>query len=61
MKARSNDNKVVLGNSKIDEMIRNLSKSKKSKNAKSEILMCTNIEAMGKPIFLTCSAKKIFN
>ena len=36
-------NKVVGDGDKTDETIRNLSKSKKSKNAKSEILICTNI------------------
>ena len=38
---------------------RNLSKSKKSKNVKSEILM--HIEAIRKPMFLTFGARKAFN
>ena len=46
-----------------DEVIegggRNLSKSKKSKNAKSEIQ--THFEAMEEPIFLTSDARKAFN
>ena len=58
---RANDNKVVEGSDKADEMIRNLSKSKKSKNAISEIPTCINIGAIGESIFLTSNAKKAFN
>ena len=60
------DEVVGDGSSRADEMaknlskVKNLSKSKKSKNDKSEILTCTNIGAMGE-IFLTSNAKKAFN
>ena len=50
-------NEVVEGGGKADD--RNLSKSKKSKNANSE--MQTHIGAMGEPIFLTLGAKEVFN
>ena len=48
------DNEVV-----GDSRDRNLSKSKKSKNAKSEIQMC--IRATRKPTFLTSGATEAFN
>ena len=50
-----NDNEVVEGGGKD----KNLSKFKKSKNAKSGIQ--TRIRATGEPIFLTFGAKEAFN
>ena len=49
--------KIVGGGGKADD--RNLSKSKKSKHAKSRIQ--THIKAMGEPTFLTLSANEVFN
>ena len=51
-----NDNEVVGGGGKVDD--RNLSKSKKSKNAKSGIQTC--VGATGESTFLTFGAKKVF-
>ena len=51
---RDDDNEVVGGGGD-----RNLSKSKKSKNAKSGIQTC--VEATGEPTFLTPSTRKAFN
>ena len=48
---------VVEGGGKNDD--RNLSKSKKSKNVKSEIQTC--VGAAGEPIFLTPGAREAFN
>lgn len=42
-------------------MIVNLFKSKKTKNNQSKTLMCINIEATKKLIFLTFCSKKVFN
>ena len=56
-KLRANDNEIVEGGNKADD--KNLSKFKKSKNAKPGIQMC--IKVMGKPIFLPSSAKEAFN
>ena len=50
---KDNDNEVVGGGSD-----KNILKSKKSKNDKSEIQ--THIKAMGKPIFLTPGARETF-
>ena len=52
-----NNDKVVGVGGKAGD--RNLSKSKKSKNAKSGKQIC--IGAMGKPIFLTPGAREPFN
>ena len=52
---KDNDNEVVGGGGND----RNLSKSKKSKNAKSRIQ--TRIGATGEPTFLNTGAKEIFN
>ena len=54
---RANDNEVVRDSSKAGD--RDLSKSKKSKNAKSG--KQTNIRATGEPIFLTSGAREAFN
>ena len=54
---RADDNKVVEVGSKADD--RNLSKSKKSKNAKSGKQIC--IEAKGEPTFLIPGAREGFN
>ena len=51
---RDNDNEVVRGSGD-----KNLSKSKKLKNRKSEIQ--THIGATGEPTFLTFSARETFN
>ena len=57
----ANDDEIVGADSKADEMIKNVSKSKKLKNTKSEILMRINNGATGEPTFLTSNAKKAFN
>ena len=55
------------GGSRADEMVRNLSKakisskSKKSKNDKSEIPTRTNLGTTGEPMFLTPGAREAFN
>ena len=43
----------------MNEMVKDLSKSKKSKNTKSENQIC--IEATGEPTFLTLVAREAFN
>ena len=53
----ANDNEIVGGVSKADD--RNLSKSKKSENTKSEKQM--RIGATGEPTFLTLGTKEAFN
>ena len=58
---RADDNKVIKIGGKVNEMVKNLSKSKKSKNTKSKIPTYTNIGAMGEPIFLIFGAKEAFN
>lgn len=61
---RANDNKIVrgVGGRKVNKTVKNLFKSKKFENNKSEILMYfSNIEARKKPIFQTSGAKKAFN
>ena len=56
------EDEVVGGDGgRADEMARNLSKSKKSKNEKSEIPTCTNIRVTGKPTFLTPNVREAFN
>ena len=59
----TNDNEVVGGNSdiKANEIIKNLFKSKKSKNIKSQILTCMNIGVTGESTFLTLGTGKTFN
>lgn len=43
-------------------MVKNLSKSKKLKNEKSEISMCfSDIKAIEEPMFLTSNGRKAFN
>ena len=54
------EDEVVEGGGRADEKAKNLSKSKKLKNDKSEILTCTNIGATGE-IFLTPNNRKAFN
>ena len=50
------------GGGKTDEMVKNLSKSKKSKNNKSgNLTRVPNIEAKREPIFLTLDTRKTFN
>ena len=64
LKAFKVDNDMVVGGGggRVNRTIKNSSKSKKSKNNKSEILMCLlHIGAMGEPTFLTPSAKEAFN
>ena len=59
---RINDDEVVRVNDRVNEMVKNSFKSKKSKNDKSEILIRSlNIGPMGKPIFLTPDTRKAFN
>ena len=54
-----NDEVVRGGGGKADKTMRNSSKSKKSKNEKSEVQTC--IGATGKHILLNSSSKKVFN
>ena len=54
-----NNNEVMEISGKADEIFKNLSISKKSKNKKSE--NPTFIKAIKKPIFPTFNTKKIFN
>ena len=57
---RAGNNEVVKGGGyRANTLSKNLSKSKKLKNDKSEIL--TNIGAIKKPIFLISSIRKVFN
>ena len=56
---KANNNEVVKISGKAYKIFKNLSKSKKLKNKKSENL--TYIKVIEKPIFLTFNAKKIFN
>lgn len=58
------DNKIGenVSNDKVDKIIKNLSKSQKSKNNKSKILKYVlNIRAIEESIFLTFVGKKTFN
>lgn len=57
----ASDNKVIGGDDKVDETIKNLSKSKKLKNTKPKILMYTNIGVTEKPILLNSNTKGAFN
>ena len=58
---RADDDEVVggVGGRRADETVKNLSKSKKLKNEKSENL--TRIGATGEPMFLTPGAREAFN
>ena len=56
---RIDDNEVVKVGDRADKTIKNLSKSKKSKNEKSKVQ--TRIKALGETTFLTPGAKKAFN
>ena len=57
---RADDNKIIgSGSDRVDEIVKNSFKSKKSKNEKPENL--THIRAPGKSIFLTSGAKEAFN
>ena len=58
---RADDDEVVggVGGRRVDETVKNLSKSKKSKNEKSE--NSTYIGATGEPMFLTPSTREAFN
>ena len=59
---RTNDNEVVGINGRTNITFKNLSKSKKSKNDKSENLTCMlNIEAIRKLTFLISNTKNVFN
>ena len=60
---RTDGNKVVRGvdGNRANEKIKNLSKSKTSKNEKSGNPTCTNIRVTREHIFLTPGARKIFN
>ena len=59
---KADDDEVVGVGGRADETFKNLSKSKKAKNDKSESLTCSwDIGAMEELIFLTPSAKKAFN
>lgn len=56
---KANSNKVIRGgNNKVDKMVKNLFKSKKSKNKRFENFTC--IKAT-KKLFLTLGTRKIFN
>ena len=56
---RAKNNKVVEIDGRVNEIIKNSFKSKKSKNEKSK--NSTYIIATKEPIFLTTSTKKAFN
>ena len=56
---RAKNNKVIGGGSRADEIVVDLSKSKKSKNEKPEISIC--FKAMGELMFLIFNAKEAFN
>ena len=57
---RAGNNKVVWGDgSRADETVKNLSKSKMSKNEKFENLM--HIKATENPTFLTLDTRETFN
>ena len=56
---RASDNEVVEVGGRADGTFRNLSKSKKLKNEKSEVQ--TRIGATGKTTFLTPDTKEVFN
>lgn len=60
---RTDVNKIIGGGGgRVNEMVKNLSKSKKLKNKKSEILTrLSNIKAIEKPMFLTLNGRKAFN
>lgn len=58
---RAGDNKVIRGGDKVDEIIKNLSKSKKLKNTKPKILTYINIGVTEKPILLNSNTKGAFN
>ena len=59
---RGAEDEVIGGSDRIDETMRNLSKSRKSKNNKSgNLTRVPTIGATGEPIFLTPSAKEAFN
>ena len=53
---RAEDEVIAVGGSRADEMMRNLSKSKKSKNKH-----ISTIGAIQKPTFLNPSTKEVFN
>ena len=56
---KAENNEIVEDGDKAGKIVMDSSKSKKSKNEKSEILMCS--EFMGEPMFLTSNAKETFN
>lgn len=59
---KANDVEVVGIKDRADEMVKKLSKSKRSKNDKSKILThISDIRVTAKPIFLTLIVKKVFN
>ena len=49
-----------INSGRADKTVVDLSNSKKSKNDKSKIPICTNIQATGKAIFLIPRAKEVF-
>lgn len=59
---KTNNNKIVEDcNNRANKSFIDLFKSKKLKNAKFEILIYMNIGAKEKSIYVTPSAKKVFN
>ena len=60
---RADANEIVEGGGgRVNKTVKNLSKSKKSKNEKSKILTrSSDIGAMGESMFLTLDARKTFN
>lgn len=56
-----NGNKVIKVSNRVDKIVKNLSKSQRSKNEKFKIQKCKNIRAIKKLIFLIYSTKKVFN
>lgn len=59
---KTNNNEVVeVDSNRTDKIAIKLFKSKNSKNTKSKLLMCINIGATRKLIFLTLNTKVAFN
>lgn len=60
---KANSGKIVRvsSNARADKVLKNLSKSKKSKNTKFKISTRTNIGATRKSFFLTLGTKKTYN
>lgn len=58
---KTDNNEVVKINDRVDKIVKNWFKSKKLKNTKYKILICSNIGVTRKYTFLTSGAKKAFS